>query len=557
MTATAIESTIGFHTDLPTEIDLMLTVRDPETVLELWRRPEGDTRTGFALSALRLGILALRQASGAIDGVAIRQEGERLVASVRELLAERANTLTENLSASLKQYFDPTSGQLPQRLDRLLKRDGELESLLGRHLGNNGSTLAQTLASYVGENSALLKMLSPDQSQGVIAAISEVISTALEQQREHVLRQFSLDDEDSALSRLIHKLLDANGNFRADLAKDLTKICGEFSLDNENGALSRLVRQVDRAQKSIVEQFSADNENSALRKMSKMLEKTNASIESSLTLDDENSPLYRLRRELMQLLQQQTETNQKFQTEAMATLASMKARREEADRSTRHGGDFQDAVGSVLQSEAQRLGDVFECVGDTSGTISRCKVGDHLITLGPESAAPEARLVCEAKADKSCTLKAALAEIQTARQNRDAQIGIFVFSASTAPDGLEPLKRFGTDLVAVWDQDDPATDIYLKGALSIARALAVRRERASVQAEADFSEIEDAVTKIAKDAAMLHEVVTFANTVQNSGKKIAERTEKVRDDLEKQIELLQEHVGRLRAGLAAPASVEQ
>src|SRR5689334_16027493 len=133
-----LENAIGFQMDLPTEIDLPLTVRDPETVLELWRRPEGDPRNGFALSALRLGVLALRQASGAIDGATVRHEGERLVASIRELLAERANTLTENLSSSLKQYFDPNSGQLPQRLDRLLKRDGELESLLGRHLGNNG-----------------------------------------------------------------------------------------------------------------------------------------------------------------------------------------------------------------------------------------------------------------------------------------------------------------------------------------------------------------------------------------------------------------------------------
>lgn len=551
MTATTLDNTIGFHTDLPAEIDLSLTVCDPETVMELWRRPEGHPRDGFALSALRLGVLALRQASGAVDGATVRQEGERLVASIRELLAERANQMTENLTASLKQYFDPNDGQLPQRLDRLIKRDGELESLLSRHVGNDGSTLAQTLAEHVGENSALLKVLSPDQSQGIIAAMTEVISTALEQQREHVLRQFSLDEDDSALSRLIEKLVDANGNFRADLAKDLTKLCGEFSLDNENGALARLVRQVDRAQRSIVEQFSIDNENSALRRMSKLLETTNASIQNSLTLDDEKSPLSRLRRELMQVLTQQGDSNKSFQTEVRATLEAMKARREEAAQSTRHGGEFQDAVGEVLRAEAERFGDIFEDVGNTSGSISRCKVGDHVVTLGPESAAPDVRIVCEAKANKSYDLKSALAEAQTARDNRGAQIALFVFSTNCAPAGLEPLKRLGSDIVVVWDQDDPATDIYLKAALSVARALAVRQERATAEAEADFDEIEAAVTKIAKDAAALQEVVTFANTVQSSGRKIAERTEKVREDLEKQIDLLQEHVGRLRSAVKA------
>jgi hypothetical protein len=280
--------------------------------------------------------------------------------------------------------------------------------------------------------------------------------------------------------------------------------------------------------------------------MSKLLEATNASIKASLTLDDDKSPLSRLRRELVNVLSAQNEANQNFQTEVRSALESMKARREEADRSTRHGGEFQDAVGMVMAADALRMGDIFTDVGDTSGRISRCKVGDHVITLGPESAAPAANIVCEAKADRACDLKSALAEMQTARENRDAQIGIFVFSSATAPAGLEPLKRFGSDIVVVWNQDDPTTDILLKCALSLARALAVREARASAEAEANFDEIDAAVLKLGRDAVALTEVTTWANTVQSSGKKIADRVEKVRDDLEKQVELLQDHLGRLK-----------
>src|SRR5438876_2480226 len=126
MTTAVCENTIGFPMDLPREIEIALTVRDPETVVELWRRGEGEPRETFALSALRLGVLALRQAAGAVDTATVRQEGERLVSSVRELLTERSNQMMERLATSLKQYFDPTDGQLPQRLDRLVKRDGEL-----------------------------------------------------------------------------------------------------------------------------------------------------------------------------------------------------------------------------------------------------------------------------------------------------------------------------------------------------------------------------------------------------------------------------------------------
>jgi hypothetical protein len=53
--------------DFPPEINLSLIVRDPETIVELWQRHEGEKRDTFALSALRLGVLALRQASGAVD----------------------------------------------------------------------------------------------------------------------------------------------------------------------------------------------------------------------------------------------------------------------------------------------------------------------------------------------------------------------------------------------------------------------------------------------------------------------------------------------------------
>src|SRR5438093_13140208 len=193
MTTAACENTIGFPMDLPRELELALTVRDPETVVELWRRADGEPRDTFALSALRLGVLALRQAAGAVDSATVRHEGERLVSAVRELLTERSNQMMERLASSLKQYFDPTDGQLPQRLDRLVKRDGELETVLARHIGDNGSTLARTLAQHVGESSPLIKMLSPDQADGVIAALTETIQQALGQQRDHVLQQFSLD----------------------------------------------------------------------------------------------------------------------------------------------------------------------------------------------------------------------------------------------------------------------------------------------------------------------------------------------------------------------------
>lgn len=533
----------------PKSIEMHLVVRDPETVSELWRQCDDESRNSYALSALRLGVLALRQASGIVDVSAIRGEGERLVSSVRELLSERSSQLLTGLSAALRQYFDPNDGQLPQRLERLVKREGELESMLVRHLSSDGSTIARTLAAHMGEQSPLLRMLSPNQSDGILKALTDVVTDALHQQRQHVMGQFSLDQADSALSRLVKLITDSNGKFRSELANDVTKVCVEFSLDNPDGALTRLVGQVEKAQRSIVEQFSLDNENSALRRMSSLLESTSAAVRANLTLDDEKSPLACLRRELMHVLGEQNKTASALQNEIRSTLETFRVRRDEASRSTVHGGDFEQAVGSVLGHEVARTGDVFEHVGNNAGSKSRCKTGDYAITLGPESPAPDARIVFEAKADKSYTLGKALLELQEARENRLAQVGVFVFSADAAPEGLDPLSRFGSDIVVTWDRDDPSTDVYLKGALSVARALVVRNERALTKTSADVSEIESAVGRIAGHAKTLHEITTYASTVKNSGQKILEKTERVREDLEAQIERLLDHVGRLKSEL--------
>ena len=64
---------------LPISLPLELTVRDTEVIAELWSREEGRERDDFALDALRLGVLAIRQARGQIDSRAVRNEGERLV----------------------------------------------------------------------------------------------------------------------------------------------------------------------------------------------------------------------------------------------------------------------------------------------------------------------------------------------------------------------------------------------------------------------------------------------------------------------------------------------
>jgi hypothetical protein len=526
-------------------LQLTLVVSDPEVIVELEKHAVGPQRNEYAIRALRVGVLCFRDASGAIDADAIRREGDRLVGSVRELLAERTNDLTTSLATSLAIYFDPSSGALSQRLERLVQRDGDLDGLLGRHLHGEGSTMARTLAEQLGASSPIVKLLSPDQADGVVAAIAKTVGCALDAQREAVVSQFSLDRPDSALSRLVAELSVKNGTLREELKTDALALANEFSLDNETGALARLVGRVETAQRTIVEQFSLDQPGTALRKITDAIQKTDATMRASFTLDDKQSPLSRLRGELLEVIGGLVRSNTDFQSDVRKELAEIKVKRAEAARSATHGRTFECAFNEAIEREAGRVGDIYESVGATPSKGTR-KVGDGVLTLGPDSAAPGVRVVCEAKANKSYTSKQALEELALARQTREAQVGLFVIARQSASDAWEPMRRVGEDVLVVWDAEDPTSDIFLKAGLSVARAIAVR-VRAAVEAnEQSLAEIEAAIARLQKVAHEVESVEKSARLVTKHGNSILESAERMRGDLTTQLEALREAVGNLR-----------
>ena len=142
-----------------------------------------------------------------------------------------------------------------------------------------------------------------------------------------------------------------------------------------------------------------------------------------------------------------------------------------------------------------------------------------MIELGPDSAAPGALIVVEAKEKDGYTLAQAREEIETARKNRGADWGVFVFSKKTAPPNLEPFSRYGNDFIVVWDAEDPSSDVFLKAGIIAARALCFRTERQSAAQQVDFETIDKAILEIEKRAGNLDEVRKSAETIQSSSDK--------------------------------------
>jgi len=498
-------------------LPLELLIDDREIIRALSEHPEGERRNQFAVEAMKIGILALRHVGGQVSADLIQRESERLVKDMQQTLDGHMRLIHGRMADELKNYFDPESGRFNDRVRRLCSQDGELSQMMKGFIDGENSQLARTMITQIGP---LMKHLDPQQSEGLLAVLRVSVETQLTQHRDHVLKEFSLDHKGGALSRLVHELTAKHGDLSNDLQKKIDEVIKEFSLNEEGSALSRLVQNVTLAQRTITSEFS---------------------------LDSDTSCLSRLKRELVELLATSEKKNQEFQEEVKVSLAKIVTTRREAERSTRHGMQFEESVCEFLARQAQHAGDIATPTGNTTGLIKNCRVGDCVIELGPDSAAPGATIAVEAKEEAGYTLATARREIEQARKNRGADWGLFVFSKKTVPLNLEPFSRYGNDFVVVWDAEDTASDVFLKAGVIAARALCFRAERKSAAQQVDFEAVEKAILEIEKRAGNLDDVRKSAETIRSGSEKILERIRIDRDALEKQVEILREKVADLRA----------
>jgi hypothetical protein len=118
---------LALHQDDPGEgIHVDLWLRDRDVVTAINAHPEGRRRIDYIRTAIRIGVLALQQAQGRIDTESVRDEGDRLIAALETRLAQYQDQLRSVLGGTLKDYFDPNDGRFTERVERLIKQDGDL-----------------------------------------------------------------------------------------------------------------------------------------------------------------------------------------------------------------------------------------------------------------------------------------------------------------------------------------------------------------------------------------------------------------------------------------------
>lgn len=221
-----------------------------------------------------------------------------------------------------------------------------------------------------------------------------------------------------------------------------------------------------------------------------------------------------------------------------ASLGIKTATSEEAQRGHVKGMEFEKDLYDVFAEIGWSIGDETELVRGIVGSISRCKKGDYVATLGETSGGPGLKLVVEVK-DQPLKLKDAMDELQEAKKNREAQCGIFVFSRGTEPAEVGDFRRIGEDFYVTVDKDDLKADklpIFLDAAYRIARALIIVAVRKQAVEEVDLHKVEDQVNSLATCSDRLVEMATKARTIQNNGKFIEDCAAALKEDLDNRVE---------------------
>lgn len=217
----------------------------------------------------------------------------------------------------------------------------------------------------------------------------------------------------------------------------------------------------------------------------------------------------------------------------VALEAAASARAGERAKSAAKGGDFEGLLEGLLGEIARGANDLLERTGTDAGDAGRSKKGDFVLTLDPAvTRGAELRIVVEAK-DRRISGREMRDELREARTNRDAAVGLVVFTPAHAPAGIAPFDVRAGDVFCVIDPVDPEP-ATLEAAVRLARllALASLRER---EAEVDAAAIGEALTGIREQLEAIRAMKVQLTSIGTTAGQVTTALDRLREGIVAQI----------------------
>ena len=144
----------------------------------------------------------------------------------------------------------------------------------------------------------------------------------------------------------------------------------------------------------------------------------------------------------------------------------------------------------------------------------------------------------EAKKEQGFRLKDAIDELKEAKENREAEAGIFVFAKGYEPPEIGDFHRIGEDFFITVDEkfiENRQPLLFFEAAYKIVRALIVTTARREVVQELDLDRIKRELDSLVALVERLSELSTKAKTISTNSKFIEDTISKLKDDMESRL----------------------
>lgn len=184
------------------QLSLQLVVQD-NNVVKYLAQYESPKREEKALDALKVGVIAILSASPFLDTKVVEEKFSEIEGALKTYV----DAFKNDLGLELKKYFEKEKGDIPLALSLFFGDQGKLAEYLKRYFDPESGKINALLKNELGPGSAFTKALDPANKGGVISRIEEIVKSKLEESVKSLTEQFSLDREDSSMSR-VKKLFD-------------------------------------------------------------------------------------------------------------------------------------------------------------------------------------------------------------------------------------------------------------------------------------------------------------------------------------------------------------
>ena len=187
----------------PAELLLKLIVKD-DSIIKYLVHYESPQREDKALEALKVGVIAILSASPSLDTKIVEEKFNE----IERNLQEYNEAFKKSLGEELKKYFEKEKGDVPTVINSVLGEKGTLSILLKDYFNTENGKVSLLLKQELGPGSAFTKSLDPNDKESVISRMEEMVKVKLESTIEDLIGEFSLDKNNSGMSRMKKLLQD-------------------------------------------------------------------------------------------------------------------------------------------------------------------------------------------------------------------------------------------------------------------------------------------------------------------------------------------------------------